>query len=319
MLRTIVPTSRFGTAIGWNAMTVALSSAAGPIVGTLILTIASWPWLFLVNLPLGLVVLFAGRSLPVPGGTAAPVDLTSVALNVGAFGCLVAGVEILPARFLVAFAILVAGVLCLGLLIARQTRLATPMIPLDLLGQARFSGAVIASVLCFAGQTAGMIALPFFLHGAIGMAPLTMAACLTLWPLSVASVGPWAGRGADTGRTDALCLAGSILLCGGFAAALLLPLARWPLAFTACAVSGGLGFGLFNVANNRRMFMAAPPQRSASAGGLQGLARLIGQIAGGMLLSTVFGAAEPGAAPRLGLLTAALLTLSAGVASVVNR
>ena len=241
-----------------------------------------------------------------------------MALNVGTLGCLVAGGEMLPTRPPLAIALLVAGILCGGLLIARQARLATPLIPLDLLGQARFGRAVTTSVLCFAGQTSGLIAFPFFLHEAIGMSPRTIAACLTLWPLSVASIGSWAGRWSDTGRTGTLCLAGSILLCGGFTGALLFPLERWPLAFCACTISGGLGFGMFNVANNRRMFMAASPERSGSAGGLQGMARLIGQTLGGMLLTALFASAEPAVASRLGLLVAASLTFAAGAASLAN-
>ncbi|WP_353228769.1 MFS transporter [Novosphingobium sp.] len=319
LLRTIVPASRFGTAIGWNAMTVALTSAAGPGVGTLVLSVAPWPWLFLVNLPVGLVILVAGRALPRVRGTGAPVDRTSVALNVGAFGCFVAGVELLPARLPAAGGCILFAVVCGALLVARQWRIATPLLPLDLLGQARFGRAIVASILCFEGQTAGMIALPFYLHGSIGMAPMTMAGCLALWPLSVAAVGSWAGKWADAGRTGALCLAGSVLLCTGFTSAILLPLAHFPLAFGVCALSGGLGFGLFNVANNRRLFMAAPLHRSGAAGGQQGLARLVGQIAGGLLLTVLFTVAPAAMAPRIGLAIAAALTLTAGITSVINR
>lgn len=319
LLRAIVPSSRFGAAIGWNAMTVALASAAGPSLGTLVLAVAPWPWLFLVNLPVGLVILLAGRALPRARGTAAPVDWTSAALNVGAFGGLVAGAEMVPTMLTAGFGCIGFATACAAWLIARQPKLAAPLLPLDLLGDTSFSRAGVASILCFAGQSAGMIALPFYLHGSIGIAPMTMAACLTLWPLSVAAVGPLAGKWADTERTGALCLAGSVLLCAGFASAALLPLAHFPWALGACTMSGGLGFGLFNVANNRRLFLAAPPHRSGAAGGLQGMARLVGQVAGGLLLTAMFTFTPAATASRLGLLTAASLTLAAGIASVANR
>src|SRR3546814_1621242 len=64
LLRFTVPHHRLGMAIGWNALTVALSSAAGPTIGALILSGASWHWLFAVNLPLGVALLLAGRALP---------------------------------------------------------------------------------------------------------------------------------------------------------------------------------------------------------------------------------------------------------------
>ena len=55
LLRVVVPHRRLGTAIGWNALAVALSSAAGPTIGAAVLSAANWPWLFAVEPPLGCV------------------------------------------------------------------------------------------------------------------------------------------------------------------------------------------------------------------------------------------------------------------------
>ncbi|AVA25440.1 major facilitator superfamily protein (plasmid) [Rhizobium sp. NXC24] len=52
-LRFAVPQQLLGTIIGINAMIIAISSAAGPGVAGAILSVASWPWLFAVNIPLG--------------------------------------------------------------------------------------------------------------------------------------------------------------------------------------------------------------------------------------------------------------------------
>lgn len=64
LLRFVVPHGQLGAAIGWNALVIALSSAAGPTIGALILSGTRWPWLFAVNLPVGVVVLLASRALP---------------------------------------------------------------------------------------------------------------------------------------------------------------------------------------------------------------------------------------------------------------
>jgi len=68
LLRFVVPHQRLGAAIGWNALTVALSSAAGPTIGAAILSVSSWHWLFAVNIPVGAVVLFATRAMPPVAG-----------------------------------------------------------------------------------------------------------------------------------------------------------------------------------------------------------------------------------------------------------
>ena len=59
-LRYIYPKSQIGRGMGINAMVVAISAAAGPSVASGILSIASWHWLFAINVPLGLTALFLG-------------------------------------------------------------------------------------------------------------------------------------------------------------------------------------------------------------------------------------------------------------------
>ena len=65
LIRFIYPRALLGRGIGINAMVVALSAALGPTVAAGILSVASWPWLFAVNVPIGLLALAAGTwSLP---------------------------------------------------------------------------------------------------------------------------------------------------------------------------------------------------------------------------------------------------------------
>ena len=78
------------------------------------------------------------------------------------------------------------------------------------------------------------------------------------------------------------------------------------------------GFGLFQVPNNRNMFLSAPRGRSAAAGGLQGTARLAGQTGGAIVMSLLFSMTSIAAAPRLGLLIGAVLTLAAGLVSLLR-
>ena len=133
LLRVVVPQQRLGAAIGWNALAVALASAAGPSLGAAILSATDWPWLFAVNLPLGVLVLLATRALPDVGGTARRLDLFSVALNAGAFASLVVGTELLPTRPALAAVLLAAAALEMVALVRREMPKETPLIPLDLL------------------------------------------------------------------------------------------------------------------------------------------------------------------------------------------
>ena len=318
LLRVVVPPERLGAAIGWNALAVALSSAAGPTIGAAILSGTSWPWLFAVNLPLGVVVLFTARALPEAGGTGRRLDRRSVALNAGAFASLVIGAELLPARPPLAAVLLGSAAVMLVTLVRREMPKQAPLIPLDLLRAASFRISVIASVLCFSGVAASLVALPFYLQHGLGLNAWTTGLCMTPWPLTVAIAAPLAGRLANRVSTAWLCAAGGACLAIGLAAVALWPLRGHTLQLVALTMLCGLGFGFFQVPNNRNMLLAAPGERSGAAGGMQGTARLVGQTAGAIIMTQLFTLTSVDAAPRIGLGIAAVLTLAAGLVSALR-
>jgi DHA2 family multidrug resistance protein-like MFS transporter len=316
LLRFSVSPQRLGAAIGWNALTVALASSAGPGVGALILSHASWPWLFALNIPMGLAVLIACRRLPRTPVGSQRLDGTSMALSGAMFATLLVAAQLLLACPAAAAALAVAGLLCLRLLVKRERSKAAPLIPIDLLRGRSLRLSVIASVLCFSGQAAALVALPFYLQRVLGQTTAATGFYMTAWPLSVAAAALLAGRLADRFPTSWLCAAGGACLAFGLAGAALWPLtadARPMLLFAAMC---GIGFGLFQTPNNRNMFLSAPLERSAASGGLQGAARLTGQTAGAVLMTLLFTLTSVAVAPRLGLLVAAALAFLAGFVSL---
>jgi DHA2 family multidrug resistance protein-like MFS transporter len=80
----------------------------------------------------------------------------------------------------------------------------------------------------------------------------------------------------------------------------------------------GLGCALFQVPNNRIMFLSAPRERSGAAGGMQATARLAGQIAGAVIMTLLFTLISVDAAPRMGLAIAGVLTLTAGLVGMIS-
>jgi len=164
----------------------------------------------------------------------------------------------------------------------------------------------------------GLLALPFYLQHSLGQDTLMTGLYMTAWPLMVAIVAPVAGRLADRMSTAWLCAAGGACLTIGLAGASLWPLQGRPLPLVLLTTLCGLGFGLFQVPNNRNMLLSAPRERSAAAGGMQATARLAGQTAGGVAMSLLFMLAPVGAVPRVGLGIGAVLTLAAGLVSALR-
>jgi len=316
LLRRVVATQRLGAAIGWNALAVALASAASPLLGTAILSVTSWPWLFAVHLPLAAGVLLATRALPESSDPAPRPDLFSILLNAGTFAALLGAAALVIQRPVLASAFLAGSALQAWLLVRRERSKRAPRIPLDLLRSRPLRRAVIASVLCFAGQTTSMVALPFFLQHDLGQDPTMTGLLLLPWPLSVALIAPLAGRLADRVGTVHLCGLGGLCLAIGLGAAAWLPAQGATPRFVALSLLCGGGFALFNVANNRNLFLAAPVQRSGAIGGLQGTARLLGQTLGAAGMALLFKLASAAPAPRIGLAVGALLMFAAGLTSL---
>lgn len=192
------------------------------------------------------------------------------------------------------------------------------MIPLDLLREGSFRTSVIASVCCFVGQSAAMVSLPFYLQHGLAQDVLRTGLFMTPWPLTGALVAPVAGYLANRISGAWLCALGGALLALGLALAALWPLHGRPLALIPFVMLCGVGFGLFQVSNNRNMYLSAPRARSGAAGGLQGTARLTGQTIGALTMALVFALISMDIAPRIGLGIAAALTLVAGLVSTLR-
>jgi MFS transporter, DHA2 family, multidrug resistance protein len=319
LLRLTHPLSRLGVAIGWNALTVALTSAAGPSVGATILSQASWPWLFAVNIPVGAVVLAMAAGLPSARGSGRRVDLASVGLNALAFGTFVIGADLTgtdPGRGAALIAIAAAA---FTVLIRRERARTAPLIPLDLLRAHPFRISVIASVCCFAGQMAAYVALPFYIQHGLGRDAFTTGLLMTPWPLTVALAAPLSGRLSDRVPTAWLCAIGGGVLAAGLVLAALWPLHDTPLPLIAFTILGGLGFGFFQTPNNRTMLLSAPRERSGAAGGMQSSARVAGQTLGAVIVALLLTLTPADLAPRIALGIAAVLALAGGLVSTLRR
>ena len=96
LVRLTYPRAQLGKGMAINSMVVAASSVAGPSVAAAVLAVADWPWLFAINLPLGVAVLWLGwRALPANVGPALGdrMRVLDVLLNVGMFSLFFLGVD----------------------------------------------------------------------------------------------------------------------------------------------------------------------------------------------------------------------------------
>jgi DHA2 family multidrug resistance protein-like MFS transporter len=293
LLREVFPRAELGRALGINALVVATSSAAGPTLGGIVLAVATWPWLFAINIPIGIANVVLNRALPpdAPNG-GGRLDIASVVTSALGLSLLIYGLDGF-ARAESAWTIalrLVIGAGSLAWFARRQFTLAQPMIALDLFRIPAFSFAGATSFATFTAQGLAYVALPFFFQEALGHTPLASGLLLTSWPLSIAVVAPLAGRLSDRYSVGVLATAGLAVLTLGLGLYATLSPAASVFAIVMHGVVCGLGFGFFQSPNNRELIGSAPRSKSASAAGLLAAIRVSGQTLGASLVAIVFGA-----------------------------
>jgi DHA2 family multidrug resistance protein-like MFS transporter len=323
LVRYTFPKAQLGRGVGTVALVVATSSAAGPTLAAAILSVASWQWLFLVNVPFALLAIWLGqRSLPRTPVSGHRFDWTSAALNAATFGLLLVGLDGIGQgqnRALVA-AELAGGTLAAIVFIRRQAGMAAPMLPVDLFRKPVFALSVATSVCSYAAQSIAYLALPFYFAMAGGVSQSHIGLLITPWPAIVVFIAPLAGRLSDRYPAGLLGGIGLGVLCAGLLSLLSLPPdpafpdVVWRMM--AC----GAGFGFFQSPNNRALISAAPRERSGVASGVLSTARLTGQTIGGVTVALAFGlsAGDIAGGTTLALLIAAAYSGSACVISFLR-
>lgn len=314
LVRYIFPKALLGSGVGYTALVVAVSSAAGPSVASAILTVASWQWLFLVNVPLGIIALvIAAKTLPQTPASGHRFDWLSAFLNAVTFGLLIAGLDAFSdvggdARA----GLMLAGAAVAGaLLVWRSLKVDIPMLPVDLLRRPVFALSMATSICSFAAQNMAYIALPFFFEQTLGRSEAATGFLMTPWPLMTALIAPIAGRLSDRMAPERLGSAGLIVLAVGLACVATMggdPSnfdIGWRLAIC------GFGFGLFQSPNNRIIISSAPRERSGGASGLQSTGRLLGQSLGAAVAAVVFGLVAAGQTELIAWIGAALSLMGA--------
>ena len=333
LVRLIYPERLLGRGMAINSMVVATAAVAGPSLAAAILSVASWPWLFAVNLPFGASVLWLGfRALPSnpaerPGrGRLCWLD---VALNALMFSLVFLGIDAIGAApklatalssRLAGMALLAVGIAVGAIYLRRQWRLAVPILPVDLLRIPVFALSMCTSVTAFAAQTLAYIALPFLLLDAYGHSPAQAGLLITAWPLTIVVVAPLSGLLIGRHPDGLLGGVGLGLLALGLALLASLPAQPANAQIVWRLMLCGAGFGLFQSPNNHTIVTSAPLDRSGAASGMLGTARLTGQTTGAVLMAVIFSvtSAHDGRGPLIALTLAALLAALASALSALR-
>ena len=193
-----------GRAIGaWSGLG-GVANAAGPLLGGYLITAASWRWIFLINVPLGAVVLaVSARHVPdsVDPQAAGTVDPAGAVLAATALGGIVYGLIEGPSRGFGSPAVVTAlagGVLAAVAFVTVERRAPAPMLPLHVFRVRQFSVTNAVTLLVYAALGGVLFLLPVELQVVDGYSPLDSG--MALLPLTVIMLLLSARSGRLAGR-----------------------------------------------------------------------------------------------------------------------
>ncbi|HET9419650.1 MAG TPA: MFS transporter [Nocardioides sp.] len=327
-----------GRAFGLFGLTVSVSSALGPVLGGLIIALGGeqdgWRWIFLVNIPIGLVALvFIARIVPGRRPDApARVDVDVV-------GALLLGLGVLLLLFpLVSveggarlpLLLLPAAPLVLYLFVRWEARTVrrdrAPLLDVGLLRRVPgYASGMTVGAVYFTGFTGVFLVLSVHLQDELGLSPLAAGALLTPFAIGSAVSAPLAGRVVSRLHRRITVLALVTMMTGVLGIVVLAAGVEdgwlwWTLA--PCLLLSGLGGGAVISPNFTLTLSDVPTRMGGAAGGALQTGQRIGSSLGAALLVTVYqlslGPLSAAGALRAALSTALVVLAVALVVAVAD-
>lgn len=288
LIRYIYPPQQLGRGLGLYVLVVGVAFTAGPTIASLVLSVASWPWLYLVPLPFGLLAcLLSLRCLPATTRSAHRFDGVAAALCAALFALTIFGLAGVAHRFawpaiLAAWAV---ALICGYALLRREAGRPAPILAMDLFRIPLFALSSATSICAFTVQGLAFVALPFLLHDGLGFSQAETGLLITPWPAALAVMALVAAPMGDRYSPGILGGCGLLALMAGLASVALLPAGASPWDIGWRLALCGVGFGFFQSPNMRAIMASAPRERSGGASGIVATSRLLGQAIGAAIVA----------------------------------
>ena len=327
----LFPEHRRSRAVSVFTAIYALGSAAGPLIGGMLVQIWGWPAVFWFRAPIAITALLFLEGLP-----AAPrsevreaVDLVGaslLALSISTLLLTLNQLRDLTQQMLLPLALSAIAVASVIGFIRWEDRVAQPIVNLALFRTGSFAAVNFASVLVYLSSFAVLLFGPYYLVRFVDLSPALAGALLGTSFVGSILASPLAARAIERLPPRRIAAFGAVLSGFGLMAIGYSNLgASWQiLAITSALVLQGIGVGLFQVAYMDIVMRTLPRQHRGVAGSIAMLSRSLGVVSGATLLTLAFnaiGAFElaTGQTPAARFLSSFSLTFSAaGIASVLG-
>ncbi|MGB8931843.1 MAG: MFS transporter, partial [Anaeromyxobacteraceae bacterium] len=248
----VFPPGMRGRALGALGSVVSIGLTIGPPLGGAIIQALSWRWIFLVNLPIGILgVAWALRVLPPPRPVkGARFDGTGALLLAAALGLGIVALDTLPDRSVQTMPLLLAAAAAAALLAVWARRAPEPIVDAAVLRAPGVGSGLLASLLSYVAMFTQTLLTPFLLARVFRLSPGGVGAMLIAVPLAMAVAAPLSGWLADRFGGRVLPTLGMALLATSLYGLSLAGPGSWLPSIALRLALAGAGMGFFQAPNN---------------------------------------------------------------------
>jgi EmrB/QacA subfamily drug resistance transporter len=279
-----------GRAIGLNSIVLAAALGSGPVLGGVLTQLFSWPSIFLVNLPIGILGFFAVQVILPKTELVRETrfDAVGAALFFSFLFLIIYYVSIVAVADTFTTILLIGGsLLAFIAFILRERAFESPVITVNVLADKKISTSIFSALLAYMASVPISFLLPFYLQEALGYNQIMTGIFLIIQPLMISVVGPLAGFVSERIDANIQTTVGLLIELSG----LIVIASSVPnIIFMGIGVAVmGTGLSFFTVANGNFIMTAAPKEYMGVVSALVNLARTTGFSVATALVTTVFG------------------------------
>jgi EmrB/QacA subfamily drug resistance transporter len=295
LLTAAFPPEKRGTAIGMFSAVTGIAVALGPIVSGAIVQGIDWPWVFWINVPIGLLTIpFVLRRIDESYGRGVALDIPGVALITGgAFGIVWALVRGNSAGWASAEVIgsLIGGVAFAVMFVRWELRAREPMLPMSFFRSRTFTAGNAAIFFVLGSLFTDVFFFAQLLQTGLHYDPLQTGLRLMVWTCTFILVAPGVGALVDRIGERPLMVSGLLIQCGG--TAWIAAIARPGLPFSHLVVPmivAGVGISMAIPSAQNSVVGSATLETAGKLAGINSMMRELGGVFGIALAVAVFAA-----------------------------
>jgi EmrB/QacA subfamily drug resistance transporter len=293
LLAEAFPPDQRGLALGvWSGIS-GIGVALGPLVGGALTQLASWHWIFWVNVPIGIALIpLASSRLVESHGEEKRLDLPGLALvSAGLFGLVYGLVRSQSLGWSSAEVVvsLLAGAALLVAFVWQELRTSEPMLPMEFFTNRGFAVTNVVSIAMYFGMFGSIFFLSQFLQNVLHNSPLQAGVKLLVWTGAVMVVSPAAGFLSERYSSRMFMVAG--LSLQAIALGLMATLASVHETYASLIlpfVLAGSGMALVFAPSANAVLSSVRTAQTGQASGATNAIRELGGVLGIAILATVF-------------------------------